>query len=253
MLTDRIAVVTGASSGIGAELTRRLATRGWRCIVVARREERLRALAEEVGGEWAVCDVGDRAAVEETMGSIRAHHPAIGLLVNNAGVPARHDFLRGDPELIENVMRINHLGTLWPTRALLPALEAAAPDSHVVNVVSVAGHVAFVPAGPYTASKHAQLALSRSLAAQLGRRGIQVHTICPGFVATEGFPQVDLLRSRLLRRFVIGPERVAEHIVDAIEHGRRETFVPGYFRLAVYAQALLPGLVGRIAARSPGG
>lgn len=232
---------------------RRLAGRGWRCVLLARREDRLRALGREIGAEWHVCDVSDRDAVERVAAQIRERHRAVNLLVNNAGVPARRDFLTAGPELVEDVMRINYLGSLWSTRSLLPALREARPDARVVNMVSVAGHVAFVPAGPYTASKHAQLALSRSLAAQLGREGIGVHTVCPGFVATEGFPQSDLRRNALLRRIVVGPERIADHVLGVIESGRAETFVPGYYRLAVLAQALMPRLVGRVARRSPGG
>jgi uncharacterized protein len=250
---QRVAVVTGASSGIGEALVRRLAQRGWRCVLLARREDRLRALASAVGAEWHTCDVADREAVERVAASIRERHRAVNLLVNNAGVPGRDDFVHAEPGLVENVMRINYLGTLWPTRALLPALREAVPDARVVNMVSVAGHVAFVPAGPYTASKHAQLALSRALAAQLGREGIAVHTVCPGFVATEGFPQRDLVRHPVLRRIVIGPDRVADHVLGVIESGRAETFVPGYYRLAALAQALMPRFVGRMARRSPGG
>lgn len=246
-LSDRrVAVVTGASSGIGAALARRLAADGWLCVLLARREDRLRALGEELGAEWEVCDVGDRAAIERAAAAVLARHPAISLLVNNAGVPGRAHFLDVEPDRAEEVMRVNYFGALWCLRAFLPGLGEG---SSVVNVVSVAGHVAFVPAGPYAASKHAQLAFSRSVAAQLRGRGITVHTVSPGFVETEGFPQ-SALRRGLLGRVLIGPGRVAEHIVDAVEHGRRETFVPGWYRFFALAQAVAPGVVGRFAARS---
>src|SRR5205807_10638332 len=167
--------------------------------------ERLRPLAEELGGEYELCDVSDREAVEATATRIRERHPRIHLLVNNAGASARTSFLTGDPERIEQVMRTNYLGSVWCLRAFLPALEAAAP-AHVVNIVSVAGAVAFPPSGPYAASKHAQLAFSRATSATLRRRRISVHTVRPGFVETVGFPQQTALRSALLRRTVIGPE-----------------------------------------------
>ena len=121
----------------------------------------------------------------------------VKLLVNNAGIPARATFLDGDPERIEQVMRTNYLGGVWCLRAFLPGLEAARP-SDVVNVVSVAGTVAFPPSGPYSASKHAQLAFSRATSASLRRRGISVHTVNPGFVETEGFPQRAVLRQPVL-------------------------------------------------------
>jgi short-subunit dehydrogenase len=147
------------------------------------------------------------------------------------------------------VLRTNYLGGVWCLRAFLGALEAAAP-AHVVNVVSVAGTVVFPPSGPYSAAKHAQLAFSRATAAELRPRGITVHTVNPGFVETEGFPQRAVLRSPVFRRLVIGPERVAEAIVTAVDDDRRELFVPRWYRVFALAQALAPALVARAGQRS---
>jgi short-subunit dehydrogenase len=246
---QRVAVVTGASSGIGAELARGLAARGMRCVLLARREERLRALAEEIGGEAEVCDVGDREAVDAVAARVLERHPRIHLLVNNAGVSGRTGFVDGDPDRIEAVTRVNYLGGVWCLRAFLPGLRAAAP-ADVVNVVSVAGVVAFPPSGPYSASKHAQLAFSRATAAQLRGEGIRVHTVKPGFAETEGFPQSWLPRPA--QRLVIGPEDVARHVLDSLERGRGETTVPWYYAPAGVLQALLPNLFARILALGPG-
>ena len=241
---SRLAVVTGASSGIGAEIARLLARRGWHCVLLARREDRLRALAEEIGGEYELCDVADREAVERVAARVLEHHPSVHLLVNNAGIPARTNVLEGDPEV---VMRTNYLGGIWCLRAFLPGLEAAAP-SDVVNVVSIAGAVAFPPSGPYSASKHAQLAFSRATAAQLRGRGIRVHTVKPGFVETEGFPQSWLPVP--LRRLVIGPEKIADHVVTSVERRRGETTVPRYYAIASVIQTLFPNLLARLLSRS---
>jgi uncharacterized protein len=241
---QRIAVVTGASSGIGAEIARLLTRRGWHCVLLARREDRLQALAAELGSEYEVCDVTDRAAVDRAAAHILERHPSIHLLVNNAGIPARATFLEGDPEA---AIRTNYLGGIWCLRAFLPGLEAAAP-SDVVNIVSVAGVIAVPASGPYSASKHAQLAFSRATAAQLRSRGIRVHTVKPGFVETEGFPQ----KTRLpwpLQRLVIGPEQIAEHVVTSLERGRGETTIPRYYALAGVLQALLPNVLARILGR----
>ena len=208
----------------------------------------MRALADEIGGEYEVCDVGDRDAVERAAASVRERHPALGLLVNNAGIPGRAGFLEADPERIEAVVRVNYLGSVWCLRAFLPALEAGAP-SDVVNVVSVAGTIAAGPSGPYTASKHAQLAFSRTIGPALRGRGISVHTVLPGFVETEGFPQRERLPRRL-HRLVAEPEDVAARIVRTVERGRGESFVPRWYRLPALAQALAPGLVARVAARA---
>jgi hypothetical protein len=246
---ERVAVVTGASSGIGEAIARVLAGRGRHVVLLARREDRLRALAEELKGEYEVCDVGLRREVERVAASVMERHPRIDLLVNNAGIPGRAGFTTIDPERLEEVLRVNYLGAVWCLRAFLPALEAA-DRSHVVNIVSVAGSVAFAPAGPYSASKHAQLAFSRAAAGELRERGIHVHTVSPGFVETEGFPQATRLRSAILRRLIIEPEHVARHVLKAIDRDRRETFVPRWYRAAAVAQALVPGLVARLAARS---
>jgi len=243
----KTAVVTGASSGIGEAVARELARRGYRVVCVARRRERLEALAAQIEGEVEVCDVSDRDEVERAAAAILERHPRIDLLVNNAGIPARGDFLSLGHDRIEAVIRTNYLGGVWMVRALEPGLQ---PGAHVVNVVSVAGTVAFGPAGPYAASKHAQLAFSRSLTGLLARRGVQVHTVLPGFVETEGFPQRTALRSRFFRRAVIQPELVAERIVDAVESGKRELFVPRWYRVFSLAQAVLPGLSARLVARS---
>jgi short-subunit dehydrogenase len=244
----RVAVVTGASSGIGEAIARALAARGWYCVLLARREEKLRANAAEIGGEAEPCDVSDRAAVEATAARVLERHPAIHLLVNNAGVPARGTFLVIDPEILRRAIEVNYLGSVWCTRAFMPGLEAAARDgrAHVVNLCSVASTVAFAPAGGYAASKHAQLAFSRSLAAALRGSRIRVHAVLPGFVETEGFPQKNVLRSRILRRFVIRTDRVATSVVKAIEKDKREVTLPWFpYRLVSITQALAPGLVAR--------
>jgi uncharacterized protein len=212
-------------------------------VLLARREDRLRALAAELSGEYEVCDVGNRADVDRVATAVMERHPRIDLLVNNAGIPGRRAFTSIEPDRIEEITRVNYLGSIWCLRAFLPALEAASP-SDVVNIVSVAGTIA-TGSGPYSASKHAQLAFSRIVTTELRPRGISVHTVNPGFVETEGFPQATVLRSVLLRRAVVGPDHVARHVLKTIDRDRRETFVPRWYRVAAITQALAPGLVAR--------
>ena len=248
-----LAVVTGASSGIGAAFARRLAREGWTCVLVARREERLRELADELGAEYEVCDVTDRDAVERVASEVLARHPHVDLLVNNAGIPGRRDFLSVEPELVERVTKTNYLGQLWVLRAFLPGLEAAAPRAQVVNIVSVAGTVAFPPSGPYSASKHAQLAFSRATGAQLRRRGIHVLTVLPGFIETEGFPQRTALRSRFFRGRVKQPDELVVKVMRALERRRSQLTFPAFYRAFGIAQALAPTLMLRISGRAGSG
>jgi NAD(P)-dependent dehydrogenase (short-subunit alcohol dehydrogenase family) len=245
---SRIAVVTGASSGIGTEVARLLAARGDLCVLLARRAARLEALAEEIGGEAEACDVSDREAVKAVAERVLARHPQISVLVNNAGIPGRTRFLDGDPDVIERLIRINYLGSVWSLRAFLPGLLAAAP-SDVVNIVSVSGVVSGPPSGPYSASKHAQLAFSRTAAAELRGLGIRVHTVKPGFTETEGFPQSWLPRP--VQRIVIGPGDVAAHVLRSLEHGRGETTVPWYYGPAGLLQDLMPNVFTRVLSHMP--
>jgi short-subunit dehydrogenase len=248
-----VAVVTGGNSGIGAAVARELAARKWDCVLIARSEERLRAVAAEIAGEYEVCNVGDRDAVGLTAAAVRERHPAIKLLVNSAGFARRQGerrpttFLDRDPDRIEELFRVNFFGAVWCLREFLPALEAARP-SHVVNVGSVAGTVAISP-GVYSAAKHALVAFSRALAADPPADGVHVHTVNPGFVETPGFPQRSRLQSRRARRAVVEPEYVARRIVRAVERGRAEIFTPEWYRAGAIAQAMAPGLVSRVLSR----
>ncbi|MGZ4462033.1 MAG: SDR family NAD(P)-dependent oxidoreductase [Gaiellaceae bacterium] len=246
---ENVAVVTGGSSGIGEAVARRLERRGWQCVLLARGRERLERVAAELGAEAEVCDVADEAQVRAVAERVLERHPLFGLLVNNAGIPGRTGFVSPAPERIEPILRVNYLGTVWSTLAFLPGLERSRP-SHIVNVVSVAGTVAVPISGPYSAAKHAQLAFSRALTAELAPRGISVHTVNPGLVETPGFPQRRRSRNALERRIVIDADDVARAILGAIDHGRREIFVPRWYRIAPLAQALLPAAVARFVARS---
>jgi NAD(P)-dependent dehydrogenase (short-subunit alcohol dehydrogenase family) len=210
---------------------RQLQARGTRVVGLSRRPSS--------ADEHETCDVADRDAVCTAADRVLARHPQIDLLVNNAGVAARGSFLDADPDRIEQVIRTNYLGSVWTTLAFLPGLGAG---SHVVNVVSVAGTVAV---GPYSASKHAQLAFSRSLARELAPRGVSVHTVNPGFVETEGFPQRGRF-GRLGSRLVVQPPLVVERLLAAVDHDRREITVPRWYRPAGWVQALAPGAVARL-------
>jgi NAD(P)-dependent dehydrogenase (short-subunit alcohol dehydrogenase family) len=228
----RVAVVTGASSGIGAELCRQLAAAGWHVVGLSRR-------AAPDAHEHEPCDVSDRAALEAVAARVLERHPRIDLLVNNAGIKGPDAFVGGDADGLDELIRTNFLSGAWCLNAFLPGLERG---SHVVNMVSVAGTVAY---GPYSAAKHAQLAFSRSVALELGRRGISVHTIKPGFVHTPGFPQEGRFPWPL-SYLVAHPPLVVERTLRAVELDQREITVPRWYAPASWAQALMPSLMSRV-------
>jgi NADP-dependent 3-hydroxy acid dehydrogenase YdfG len=181
-MTTRRAVVTGASSGIGAATVRRLASEGWSVVAVARREARRSSLAEETGCQVVVADVTsgadvDRLAVE--VGSCDA-------LVNNAGGAFGMDPVAdGKVEEWAAMYDVNVLGALRVTQALLPALRAAGGD--VVVMGSTAGFVAYEGGGGYAAAKHGEHALAATLRLELSGEPVRVIEIAPGMVATEEF------------------------------------------------------------------
>ncbi len=255
-----VAVVTGASSGIGEATARALARGGWHCLLLARRADRLEAIAAEIGGEAIVCDIGDSVSVDRAAAEILARRSCVQLLVNNAGMPLRATFLEASDADVERVLAVNYLGGVRLTQALLPALRAAvaSPLSGgsrpcVVNVASVAGTIAFARSGPYVAAKHAQVAFSRQLRVALEPERIAVSTVLPGFVATEGFPQAELIARRRTCWLVTSADHVAAAIVDAAVKERAELTVPWFpYRIASVLQGIAPGLVRRIAGLEPG-
>lgn len=181
------AVVTGASSGIGAASARRLAAEGFAVVLAARRLDRLEALAAEVGGRAVPLDVTSDSSVADLAAAV----PECSLLVNNAGGARGLDPVEtGRVEDWQWMYDVNVLGVLRVTQALLPALEAWGQvhgSGHVVLVGSIAGHVAYEGGGGYVAAKHAAAALSGVLRLELNGRPVRVTEVAPGLVATEEF------------------------------------------------------------------
>ena len=183
-MDQRTAVVTGASSGIGAATARRLAAEGFHVHLAARRTERIEALAAELGGRATECDVTDPAAVARLADRVG---PVLHVLVNNAGGAFGAETVEaGDPDDWARMYDVNVLGTLHVTQALLPALRASG-DGLVVNVGSTAGRVVYEGGGGYTAAKHALKALTGTLRLELCGEPIRVTEVAPGMVRTEGF------------------------------------------------------------------
>ncbi len=183
-MTDRpTAVVTGASSGIGAATARRLAAEGFHVVLAARRAERITALAAEIDGTAVPCDVTSAADVT----SLAAAVPACEVLVNNAGGAFGADPVEtGDPADWRRAYEVNVLGSLRVTQALLPRLEASGRGT-IVMMSSTAGLITYEGGGAYTAAKHGQTAMAETLRLELVGRPVRVVEIDPGMVKTDEF------------------------------------------------------------------
>jgi NAD(P)-dependent dehydrogenase (short-subunit alcohol dehydrogenase family) len=218
-LRGAVVVVTGASSGLGEATAVRFARAGAHVVLAARRFERLEAVAEHIraGGGTALpigCDVtvkGDVAALAER--TLEAFGRC-DVLVNDAGIPGGGWFRELTVERIEQVVRVNLLGTMLVTKAFLPAMLDRR-RGHVVNVASLAGRFASPGIAVYGATKHGVVAFSESLHYELGPFGILVTAVNPGFVSTEGFPQDDVPRPLLMPA-----DRIARAVEDVVRRGR---------------------------------
>lgn len=178
---SRVAVVTGASSGIGAATARVLGGQGFHVVAVARRADRINRLADEIGGTAVAADVTDDAAVA----ALAADLPRVDVLVNNAGgAKGLEPVAEADLEHWRWMWETNVLGTLRVTRALLPALVASG-DGLIVTVTSIAALEVYDGGAGYTAAKHAQGALHRTLRGELLGKPVRLTEIAPGAVQTE--------------------------------------------------------------------
>ena len=183
--SDRIAVVTGASSGIGEATARGLRQAGFFVVLGARREDRLMSVARELSGRGLPLDVRDLASIEAFTAAIAAEYGQVEILINNAGLAAGlQPLAEGNDDDWVQMMETNVLGLLRVTRAMLPLLRRA-PRAHIVNLGSVAGFEVYPGGVGYTASKHAVRAITKTLRLELMGEPIRVTEIEPGLVDTE--------------------------------------------------------------------
>jgi NADP-dependent 3-hydroxy acid dehydrogenase YdfG len=211
----RTALVTGASSGIGAATVRALAAAGFETVAAARRLERCEELAREVGGRALRLDVADPDSVAELADAL----PEVAVLVNNAGGALGLEPVgESDEEKWRQMYESNVMGVMRVTKALLPKLERSG-DGHIVVVGSVAGVEVYPGGAGYTAAKHAANAVTRTLRLELLGKPIRVSEVAPGMVKTE-FSQVRFEGDRAKAEAVYEGTNplTAEDVADAIAY-----------------------------------
>jgi uncharacterized protein len=242
----KTAVLTGTSSGIGEALARRLASDGWRLLLVARREERLASLAGELGDDalYEAADLTDPEAVARVAVRAESEFDRLDLLVNNAGGNRKRGEF-GDPDYgydyVREVMDQNFDSAVRMTEALLPFLRRSAPSA-IVNVGSIAGRIARPRVGAYNAAKFALNGWTEGLHHEEKAHGVHVGLVTPGFISTEGFPQ-EQLTGRALTRWMVGrPDQAVDAVLKAA-NGKPEVSVPGWYGLLPRLRYATPGLV----------
>jgi hypothetical protein len=248
-LLGKIAVVTGASSGIGEATCRVLAYHGMTVVAASRREDLLEQLAASHPRILArPTDVTSDEGVAALARHVAGAHGSCHVLVNNAGARFGKRFLDvADQADVERAMDTNFLGAVRCMAAFADLLAASAP-SRVVNVASVAGKIGVGNPG-YVASKFALVGFSEAVRQRWAERGVSVCQLNPGFVSTPGFPQDDLQAIPVLGRLVATPDVVAEAILDVARSGARERTVPRWYRSVVVARHVAAPLVWALTGR----
>jgi uncharacterized protein len=253
-MQGKIAVVTGASSGIGRRTALDLAAAGATIVAAARREDRLQELVAHLGElsaghSYRVTDVSKQSDAQTLARHVEERHGRCDILVNNAGFS--RDAPLDSPDaahVVEQVMATNFFGTVYCTQAFLPLLERSAP-SHVVVVASVAGRLAFGAVAPYVASKFALVGWSESMYRELGRKGVHIGLVEPGPVRTEGFPHKALVNHPLLRYVVADEADVSKAVRQVIAKGKLQRTVPRWFYLLQFFRWATPPLYRSVQAK----
>lgn len=238
-LKGLVVIVTGASSGIGAATAQELARQGARVVLAARREDELAAQTQaitEAGGQALAIptDVADEAQIARLVERTLETFGHIDALVNNAGVGSLGWYAKTTPESIHQLVNVNLLAAMLLSRAVLPGMLERKRGA-IISVASVAGHVALDPL--YSGTKYGLRGFSLALRRQLRGTGVGVSLISPGFIATSF--------NRRNARLMPGPDLVAKAIARLILHPRREVIAPWYYRVAIWAERLLPGVADR--------
>ena len=242
----RIAIVTGASSGIGRAAARALARRGYDLALASRRAEPLEAIAAEcrADGVRAVAiptDVSRRKECERLIERAERELGPVDVLVNNAGFAIFDDIERARPDELQSMMETNYFGTVWCTQAVLPAMLSRGRGT-IVNIASIAGIMGYAGMGGYCASKFAIIGFSEALRDEVLGRGVRVALVCPGTTETEFFVKAERGKmpgaSRLI--LAISPERVAKSVVAAAEDGKYRRIVPVAAALYMRFKELMP-------------
>lgn len=249
-LQGKIVVITGGSMGIGESIGRVFHNQGATVVLVSRDLGRTEAARERVGGGDRLvamaCDVQDAAQIRRTVDQVVSRFGHIDVWINNAGYGMNDSIAKMDLEACRQMYETNVFGALACLQAVAPIMQRQGGGS-IVNVSSVAGHIAVPYMGAYCSTKFALNALTRTARMELARDGVRVINVCPGYVATDFAKNTvkgaDRQRLGGAARRGIGPDRVARAVLRAYVHNKREVVVPWTDRVGIKAYQIAPWLV----------
>ncbi len=245
-----VALITGASRGIGTATARELARRGYALVLAARSEPELRRIARELEAMGNCChvvptDLRCKEQVEELAQAALDRFESVDVLIHNAGVAfAGHWLLDLTDDNVAELIETNLMAPIHLTRRLLPSMIERR-SGFIGFIGSVGGHVALPAGSVYSATKFGLRGFAGSLRREVKEHGIKVSIISPGFVSTQLTDDVRNVTANLRLRMV-SADRVARVIADAIDRPRREIIVPGYYRVFAWLERNFPFVIDRI-------
>ena len=240
--TGPVTLITGASSGIGQAVARQLAAEGHWLVLAARRIEKLQQLVGEIG-PTAIAIQADMQRVSDLEQLARQAQDGFGrvdVLINNAGVGENHVAYAATDAQIQLIMGTNFNAPVQLARYIVPGMVER-KRGHIINIGSVASHLAMPTSSLYAASKHALKGWNDALRRELRHTGVHVSLVCPGFIRT---PMTAGIKAPMP-----GPEAVAKVISRLLRHPRREVFVPGIYGWLTALTKLSPALTDFLLAR----
>ncbi|KRE96915.1 oxidoreductase [Paenibacillus sp. Soil766] len=251
-IKNKVVLITGASSGIGALMAQHFAAKGAIPVLTARRTDMLKQIASSLPGQHAVyaMDVTNTDEVNQTVSRIIAEFGRIDILINNAGYGIFEAFTEAPLAHFEEMMDVNYLGLVRCTQAVLPHMLTAG-RGHIVNIASMAGKIGSAKSTAYSATKHAVLGFTNSLRMELARSGVSVTAINPGPIATPFFDKADPSGNYVknIAWFMLKPEKVVKELIHAIEKNIPEKNLPFVAGVGIKLFHMFPRLFNKLASR----
>ncbi|HEY2492446.1 MAG TPA: SDR family oxidoreductase [Paenibacillus sp.] len=252
MMKDKVVVITGASSGIGALTAKFLSEQGAIPILIARSQDKLEAVANQLSGqhELIVMDVTKQEQVKNVMNDIIHKYGQIDVLLNNAGYGKFESILDMPIEHYSDMMDVNYMGTVRCTKAVLSHMLERG-EGHIVNVASIAAKIGTARSTAYTATKHAVYGFSNSLRQELRGTGITVSTVNPGPIDTPFFELADPTGGYVnnIRWFMMKPDLVARKMVKLMNKKQEEINLPWLAAVGIWFYQLCPRFADKLTYR----
>ncbi|TCS84213.1 SDR family NAD(P)-dependent oxidoreductase [Tepidibacillus fermentans] len=249
MLKDKVVVITGASSGIGAEMAKLFAQKGATLILFARSMDKLQQLSSKIAGkhEFFSLDVTDSEQVFSRMNQVIQKYAKIDIFINNAGFGIFDSVMDAKLEDIEEMLDVNYLGMVRCVKAVLPTMIKQ-KSGHIINIASVAGKIATAKAAAYSASKFAVIGFSNGLRQEVASFGITVSTVNPGPIDTPFFDRADPSGNYVknVEWMMLKPEKVALEVYDVILHKKIDKTIPRIAQIGVKLFHLFPNTFQRM-------